>query len=154
MIGSELERVKVFYYGLFMDPDLLKKQGLSPKNAVITKLPDYKLLLGERATMIKSNGNDVWGMVMDLSKEELVSLYSDPSVAEYEPVQVICHAENDVKIAAQTYILPMGYPLTPAKNSSYAKKLLTICTKLELPSNYCQRIEQLISNIGEGNYTL
>ena len=74
--------VKVFFYGLFMDPDLLRKQGLTPDKPIVARLDHYELRLGERATMLPTPGEQVWGIVMGLNEQELKKLYAPPSVAD------------------------------------------------------------------------
>ncbi|MCP5382082.1 MAG: gamma-glutamylcyclotransferase [Kordiimonadaceae bacterium] len=139
--------IKVFYYGLFMDPDLLKQQGLNPDKHVIARLDNFQLLLGERATMIPMLGSEVWGTVMSLNEQEIKKLYSPPSVADYKPLKIECYTENGDKLNASTYILPEGYPLSPPKNADYAKKLLTICKKLNIPPFYCNHISAMVRAI-------
>ncbi|MEZ5758949.1 MAG: gamma-glutamylcyclotransferase family protein [Emcibacteraceae bacterium] len=142
-----MTRVKVFYYGLFMDPDLLREQGLNPDKPVIARLDHYELRLGERATMLPKSGSEVWGTVMSLNEQELKSLYTPPSVADYKPRQIEYHTENGDKLNAVTYILPEGYPLSPPKNANYAKKLLTICKKMNIPPFYCDHVRAMVRAI-------
>lgn len=141
--------VTVFFYGWFMDPELLTQQGLSPSTPLVAKLPDYKFILGQRASMIPSSDETAWGTVMTLNQDELTNLYAEPSVNEYKPVEVVCVDEDQNKISAVTYILPLDYPHMPPQSSDYARKLHNICIKLELPRQYTNKIQTMIDEINE-----
>ena len=61
---------KAFFYGLFLDPDILIELGLSPQNIQIAKLENYDLVIGERANLIEKHNSDTWGNLIDLKEEE------------------------------------------------------------------------------------
>lgn len=138
-----MSKATVFFYGWFMDPDLLKNLGLSPSLPVTAKLPDYKFILGKRASMVSSVGDEVWGTLMTLSHMEISELYAEPSVQEYGPVNIICVDENQANVSAITYILPPDHNHNEPENSDYIKTLVTICEKLKLPENYRTKLEKL-----------
>ena len=137
----------VFFYGLFMDSKLLREQGYHPSGHQISKLEKYKLRLGERATLVMDQTEEVWGTVMSLPETELKSLYSAPSVADYRPIHIKCITEDSEEIAADVYILPKDYKLKPPKDAGYARQLYSICQKLSLPAYYLQNIEDIIAKI-------
>lgn len=127
-----------------MDPDLLQQQGYHPSPPTIAKLDNYELHLGKRATLKSSNGEQVYGTLMQLDKTELVDLYSNPSVRDYQAAQVTCQLGEDDFVEAITYILPQDYPLAPPLNADYARQLLNICKKMNLPSLYQQKTADII----------
>ncbi len=45
---------KIFFYGLFMDRSLLTEKGLHPEIIGPAVLPDYRIHIGERATLLRS----------------------------------------------------------------------------------------------------
>ena len=137
----------VFFYGLFMDPDLLKSEGYNPGPLQIAHLKNYRLKLGSRTTLIPAPSSETWGTIMELPALELARLYSAPSVCDYLPQLVNCVVENKMEVEADVYILDPDEPLAPPKNSTYAKQLLTICEKIGLPQTYQQEIEALIEKI-------
>jgi hypothetical protein len=49
----------VFFYGLFMDPDLLKDKGLNPGASEPAQLAGYGLKIGARATLV-GTAEPVW----------------------------------------------------------------------------------------------
>ena len=81
---------KIFFYGLFMDRSLLTEKGLHPEIVGAAVLPDYRIHIGERATLVPSASSRAYGIVMELSDRDARTLYAEPSVRAYvrEPVQV------------------------------------------------------------------
>ncbi len=142
-----MNKITAFFYGWFMDPALLKDKGLSPSDAIVAKLPSYKFILGQRASMIACSGEETWGTLIELSQQELDQLYSEPSVKDYAPIDVICEDTKGQQIRAKTYILPDDYKIDPPKNSNYARTLYDICRKLELPKKYMTTLTSLINQI-------
>ena len=139
-----------FFYGLFLDPDILKDLGFSPKKSQLAKLEHYKLVIGERANLIKDNESVVWGNLIDMSEEELKALYSEKSVSAYEKQTVTCIRHHDQQaITADVYILPDDYIMKPAKDSGYIKKLLSVCQKYNFPEDYLNILNQMIDEIGD-----
>jgi len=126
-----------------MDPDLLQEQGYHPTPPTIARLDNYELNLGERATLIPSDGERVYGTLMRLSKSDLDKLYSQPSVRDYQAVKVTCEIAGDDFIEANTYILPEDFPLTPPLNADYARQLLQVCKKMNLPTPYQKIIAEI-----------
>ena len=88
---------KIFFYGLFMDRSLLTEKGLHPEIIAPAVLPDYRIHIGERATLLRSASSRVYGIVMELADREARALYSEPSVPEYirerVPVELVDTSE-------------------------------------------------------------
>ncbi len=133
----------IFFYGLFMDPDILRRQGYQPSAPTVAKLNNYAIYLGKRATLLPSDGEQAYGTLMRLSNSELDELYSQPSVHDYQAVNVTCELREDDFIEATTYILPEDFLLAPPLNADYARQLLNICKKMNLPSHYQQKIADI-----------
>ena len=131
---------KIFFYGLFMDRSLLAKKGLHPETVGPAVLSDYRIHIGERATLLPSASSRAYGIVMELSDQEAHALYSEPSVRAYkrERVQVALLASNQV-VEAYCYNLPRELGLTGA-NPSYANELSRLVEALEFDSAYAQEI--------------
>ena len=137
----------VFFYGLFMDPDLLHNSGFSPSEPKIAELRGYKLLIGQRATLVKTKSASAWGTIMNLSDEELKKLYSAPSVSDYGPVAVDCHLQNGGTLDADVYILPDDYALDSPTDTKYIDQLIEIARKLDLPEGYIGQLTGIASRI-------
>lgn len=133
----------VFFYGLFMDEDLLKQKGLHPLDARPAYVVGYGLRIGERATLEKSAGERSYGSVIQLSEDEIDVLYSEENVADYLPEEITTTDLNGVRMSALSYILPME-KLT-GRNKEYAEALAVIAGKVGLPAEYIREIKSWIS---------
>jgi hypothetical protein len=132
----------VFFYGLFMDKDLLKEKGFNPQNIKRAYLKGYQLKIGERATLAPNKGACSYGTVMELDSNELQNLYGSDGVEDYVPQPVQANTMVGEPLEAISYILPMEK--ISGSNSEYAIKLASIAKKLNLPDFYINEIEAWI----------
>ncbi len=128
----------VFFYGLFMDQNLLKTQGLKPFAPFKAMVRGYGLRIGERATLVPAAGEQVHGVVMNLSESELEQLYSHSSVSDYVPTTLKATNEAGVSREVSAYVLPPNQ-LT-GQNTDYATQLLLLAESLGFPNSYLQAI--------------
>jgi hypothetical protein len=84
---------------------------------------------------------------MNLSDTQLEQLYSAPSVSDYCPVKITCIVGNYLEVNAEVYILPSDYPLQRPRDADYAKELLAITKKINLPISYQNEIGNIIKKI-------
>ncbi len=131
---------KIFFYGLFMDRTLLTEKGLHPEPVGPALLPDYRIHIGERATLLPSAAHRAYGIVMELPDEEARALYSAPSVRDYkrEPVQVELLDTNEI-VEAYCYNLPRELSLAGA-NPAYATELSRLVETLQFAPAYVEEI--------------
>jgi hypothetical protein len=131
---------RIFFYGLFMDRSLLTTKGLHPEMIGPAVLPDYRIHIGERATLLESVSSRAYGIVMELGDEEARALYSEPSVREYIPesVQVQMLDTSEV-VEAYCYNLPRELGLTGA-NPAYATELSQLAETLKFDSAYVEEV--------------
>ena len=131
---------KVFFSGLFMDQSLLTEKGLHPEVIGPAVLRDYRIHIGQRATLLRSASSLAYGIVMDLADQEARSLYADPSVREYvrERVQVEL-LETGESVEAYCYNLPPELALVGA-NPAYAAELSRLVEALGFDSAYVEEI--------------
>jgi hypothetical protein len=137
--ASNSRMVSVFFYGLFMDADMLRSKGFHPANERQASVAGMALRLGQRAALALDPSKSAYGFVMDLSQEELDLLYSDPSVAAYRPEAVTAPLTSGADIAALCYNLPMP-PRPDERNPAYAAKLREVGRRLGLPHQYVESI--------------
>ena len=131
---------KIFFYGLFMDRTLLAEKGFHPEVIGPAVLDDYRIHIGERATLLPSASCRAYGIVMELPEQEAQALYSEPSVRAYarERVTVMMVASDRV-IEAYCYNLPRELGLVGA-NPAYANELSRLVETLEFDSAYAREI--------------
>ena len=132
----------IFFYGLFMDPQVLEEKECHPVNVTRACLPGYQLKIGERATLLASPGSRCYGTVIELADSEVRKLYQDESVKDYKPLDVEAVYMDGGAIQAVSYVLPVEK--LSGSNSEYAKSLARVAMKLELPDEYVAEIEQWI----------
>jgi hypothetical protein len=51
-IKERERRVEVFFYGLFMDEELLRGKGLEPEGGEIAAIDGFALRIGQRAALV------------------------------------------------------------------------------------------------------
>lgn len=130
----------IFFYGLFMDQALLIEQGLDPTVFGPAVLPDYRIHIGQRATLVQCPGSRAFGVVMGLTEDEAQVLYSAPSVREYVPEVVQAELlESDERIEADCYNLPPEIGLA-GTNPTYASQLARLARNLGLDPAYVEEI--------------
>ena len=139
MADNLLRRIDVFFYGLFMDESLLLAKGIKPQHRRLAALENFRLVIGERATLVPSVGETVHGVIFSLSHEELNALYADDSVSVYRPEAVIASVANKVRVPALCFNLPTAPPATE-RNPEYAAKLKDLAERIGLPDEYISTI--------------
>lgn len=130
-----VRRADVFFYGLFMDVDLLRSKGLTPVNVELATVSGFELRIGQRAALVPHPANSVHGVVMSLPLPELELLYSDPSVQAYKPQAMLARLASGGVVAALCYNLPEAPPPND-NNPQYAEKLRAVAQKVGLPADY------------------
>ena len=128
-------RVDVFFYGLFMDVELLRAKGVEPKGVELATVDGFALRIGQRAALVPVAGARVHGVAMSLTSSELHQLYSEPSVQAYKPQAVLAHLASGAVIGALCYNLPEA-PSPSERNAGYAARLRATAEKVGLPAEY------------------
>jgi hypothetical protein len=133
-------RVDVFFYGLFMDQELLRAKGLAPEALELASVPGFALRIGQRAALVPQASSRVHGVVMSLTLAELERLYSEPSVEAYKPQAVLAQLAHGGVTAVLCYNLPSS-PLPTELNPEYAAKLRAVGQKVGLPAEYVSSLQ-------------
>ena len=133
-------RIDVFFYGLFMDEELLRQKGADPTNRRFAFVDDYVLVIGERATLVQREGERVYGVVFSLTQKEIDLLYSEPSVRDYRAELVTVNLADGHSIPGQCFNLP-AVASVEKPNREYAAKLRALATRLGLPQSYVNKIQ-------------
>lgn len=133
-------RVEVFFYGLFMDADLLLSKGIVAVNPRPARLDGFGLRIGKRATLVPADNECGYGMLMSLTQKDLKTLYTAPGLEEYVPETVVCTTMNGETVSALCYNLSKA-PAPDEVNKEYAAKLRDVLLKLGFPAEYIERLE-------------
>ncbi len=134
-----MRTIDVFFYGLFMDEDLLRTKGLTARQVRSASLEGFELRIGDRATLVPINSGRVFGVVASLSHEDLARLYSEPSVQAYRPEAVLAQLLDGKAIAALCFNL-IDPPAAHERNPEYAAKLRALVERLQFPTDYVASI--------------
>ena len=132
-------RIDVFFYGLFMDIDVLRESGVAPRNPRRAYVDGFGLRLGQRATLLPSTGTRAYGMIFSLTHAELERLYAGPGLEPYRPEAVYAQPLEGPPIPALCYNLREA--LQPhERNPEYAARLQRALGKLGFPRDYVASI--------------
>ena len=129
----------VFFYGLFMDQELLYSKGVTPERMEVAWVDGLELRIGRRAALAPSERGRVYGQVMTLTLRQLDKLYADPGLEAYRPEAVLAHLSGGGTIAALCYNLPQP-PAASERNPEYVDKLRAVARKVGLPAEYIASI--------------
>jgi len=127
--------VDVFFYGLFMDVEVLEEAGVVPKNARRAYADGFELRIGERATLLPSLGGRVYGMVFSITHADLERLYSKPGLEHYRPEAILVQTFEGQRTPALCFNL-IEAPQPHEQNEEYANRLRAVLTRLNFPADY------------------
>ncbi len=133
--------IPVFFYGLFMDEALLHSKDVSVSDPVVAHVDGYCLHIGARATLLPDEGGRAYGVVAEVSTDELARLYKEPSVADYIAADVTATVPGGTDMKATCYILPPEQ--LAGANPEYATALLELASKLGFPDDYLDQIRRV-----------
>ena len=130
---------EVFFYGLFMDPDVLRANGIEPGVARRAHVDGFALRIGARATLLPSANGCVHGMVYTLAPEAVHALYGKPGLEAYRPEGVLAWIEGDAPVPALCFRLA-GTPAAHERNDDYVRQLQAVLARLGFPPDYVESI--------------
>ncbi len=133
MDNSKDRLVDVFFYGLYMDEEILKSKNVTPRNKRAAIAPGYHLRVGKMATLLRDNNAQAFGMVYSLTHDEITSLYEGSGLTAYVPESIVIQTKENQNIAALCCNL-LNPPSDDEKNEEYLEKLTTCMEKYNLPT--------------------
>jgi hypothetical protein len=132
-------RIDGFFYGLFMDAEVLRQAGATPSDLRRAYVADFALRIGQRATLVPSPGDRAYGVLISLTHAELERLYSAPGLELYRPEAVVAQPLEGGAVAALCYNLVLA-PEPHERNPEYAKRLRSVLAKLGFPVEYVESV--------------
>ena len=127
--------IDAFFYGLFMDLEILREGGVAPINPRRAHVDGFALRIGQRATLVPSAGARAYGMLFALTHAELDRLYAAPGLEQYRPEAVLAHPLEGTPTPALCYNLREA-PRPHERNPEYAARLQRALSKLDFPPEY------------------
>ena len=131
-------RVDVFFYGLFMDADVLREHQVAAVDPRPAYADGYALRIGRRATLIAFAGKRAYGMVYALTENELDRLYSAPGLEVYRPEPLLVQMAEGQTLPVLCYVCPRPQP--GEANAEYAARLRAVLEKLKFPRDYVSSV--------------
>lgn len=132
MDNTENRLHDVFFYGLYMDPDVLKSKGVDPRNPRTGFVNGYKLRVGKMATLLREANAVAHGIVYSLTHDEINQLYWGSGLDAYITEALLVETEAGDRLAA----LCCNLRVPPAENEAnpeYLVKLLKCMDQYNLP---------------------
>ena len=140
----EPRRVRVFFYGTFMSPEVLARYGINVENVTPARVQNFDIYIRPRVNLISKNGASVYGGVVSVTHEELDRIYQGlekqfglkylPEAVLAEPIERT--AESEPVLCFITAQMEPGAP-----DPEYVRELATCVRALNLPESYALQIE-------------
>ncbi|MFL6622497.1 MAG: hypothetical protein ACJ8NR_07755 [Sulfurifustis sp.] len=124
-----------FFYGLFMDVDVLRAHDVEPANPRRACVDGFALRIGRRATLLPRSGARAYGMLITLSCADLDRLYAGSDLTAYRAETVLARLLTGGSAPALCYNLPRA-PEAHERNSDYVARLQAVLRKLDFPADY------------------
>lgn len=135
-------RIDAFFYGLFMDTEILRAGGVAePANPRRAFVEDFDLRIGQRATLVPAAGSRVYGMLFALTYSELDLLYAAPGLEAYRPEAIVAQTLDGIATPALCYNLRQP-PAADEWNQGYASRLQEILARLNFPEAYVASVSK------------
>lgn len=128
-------RIDAFFYGLFMDREILRERGVEASNPRRAYVEGFALRIGTRATLVPAAAGRVYGMVFALTHAELDRLYGAPGLEHYDPEAVLTQPLVGTPTPALCYNLREA-PQPHERNPEYASRLQRVLSALDFPADY------------------
>jgi hypothetical protein len=127
--------IRVFFYGLYLDPDVLRGKGVEPRSARLGLVTGRSLRIGRQATLLRSVGGQACGVVYSITREELDRLYAAAGPTGYGPEPVLVQTLDGDFIPALCCTL-RDAPGEPEGNADYARDLRGAMVRAGLPGPF------------------
>ncbi len=144
-------KVDVFFYGSYINLNVLKEVNIIPDQIIIAKLSGYDIQIAPRANLVKSEKDCVYGILTKASHEELQRLYVEHAQGilgeTYLPEAVLVETINNAWVPTLCYIAPSMKYMKP--EIDYINRIILPAKQLKFPKWYICRLEQFKSQDNE-----
>lgn len=124
--------IDVFFYGLYMDEEVLRSLRVEPRQPRVAFVDGYRLRIGKRATLTLAAGARAWGMVYALTEAEVEALYAGAGLDEYRPEQVVATFDDGNVSTVTTFTLTQ-VPTAEQCNRDYEARLNAVLARRGFP---------------------
>lgn len=138
-------RVVTFFYGSYINQDVLREVDLVPDRIEVARLPGFDIEIRPLANLIESDRHSVYGILATATHAELGRLYAHAREVlggEYLPRAVLASTLAGKLEPALCYIAPdlAAAPATP----EYVARIAGPARAYEFPDWYVRRIESFL----------
>jgi hypothetical protein len=134
-------KIWVFFYGSYMNRDVLGEVNLVPDRFEVARLPGFDIHIAPRANLVRSDAHAVYGVCAQATHAELARLYAhakDVLGETYLPEAVLVETREGSWRPALCYICPEMAP-RPAE-PAYVERIARPARELGFPEWYVNRI--------------
>ena len=132
--------VWVFFYGSFIDLDVLKRADVVVEQFEVARLSGFDVEIKPLANLVRSEQHCVYGIVAATTHQELRGLYSQRWVSSYLPEEVLVETLDGKWRAALCYVAPELAAEPPAEE--YVENIVRAARKYGFPDWYIDRLER------------
>jgi hypothetical protein len=135
-------KVWVFFYGSFINLEVLRGAGLVPDRVEVARLGGFDIVIGPLANLIRSDQHSVYGILVTATHAELGRLYDyarDQLGGTYLPEAVLAETSGAWR-PALCYIAPPMEPRPPAND--YLDRIVVPARQHGFPAWYLARLEE------------
>jgi len=136
-----MRRVWTFFYGSFMNPEVLAKADVRPTEAQMGRLDGWDIKIAPRATLVPAGAKSVFGILAKLTHTDLEKLYIKDwfGFGIYLPEAVLVADAAERPVPALSYIaweMEGGSP-----SPEYIQKVVTVAQHFKFPDWYIDRVK-------------
>jgi hypothetical protein len=134
------ESVKIFFYGSFMDLEVLRTLRVVPKTFETAELKNWSITFSPMATLVQSKGDSVYGTIAELSRDEVRMLYTEGDLKRYYPVDITVSTKGNERVPVLCYISKSGTGQKPSVQ--YLQRVIQAAKTLGFPPTYLAKLER------------
>jgi hypothetical protein len=134
--------VHAFFYGSYMNLEVLAQVDLRPRDVEIACLPGFDIRIAPLANLVPSHDHSVYGILARASHAELERLYAharDVLGGTYLPRAVVVETRDRRFVPALCYIADDAGAGAPS--ADYLERILKPARELDFPDWYVRRLE-------------
>jgi len=143
MIERTATRVWVFFYGSYINRDVLAEAGLAPGRWEVACAAGFELVIAPRANLIRSTRDTVWGINATATHDELTRLYTEHAYGQlgqlYLPEAIVTCTPDGTLRPVLTYLCPAMAPAPT--DPAYVERIAGPARSLGFPDWYVGHIE-------------
>ena len=139
-----MRKVWTFFYGSFMNPDVLAKAEVSPSQRQMARLEGWELRISPRATLAPAPESCVYGVLAQLTHSDIDKLYTKDwfGFGTYLPEAVIVTDAAARQWAALCFIAWQTEGGAPTEE--YIGKMVAVAREFSFPEDYVRHIRSFV----------